>query len=118
MSDVGMPPGFGVWLFALGWIILCAAGLSICLLLALFRAPRGSGRCKQNAFFGWAVGAVVSAIAAGVTLWLVNWSGSLGAFAKWIDQRGVTVLWMVSLAALWPLSALLWNRRQRRNARG
>ncbi len=41
MSDIGLfPPGFGVWIYSLGWIILCAAGLLICLLIAWLRTRR------------------------------------------------------------------------------
>ena len=117
MSDVGLfPPGFSVWIYSLAWIILCAAGLLICLLFAWLRTRRGSRRFVHDVLFGWAIGALVAASAAGISMALVSWSGSLGAFAHWIDQRIITRIWLAALVALWPAVALIWNRSRQENA--
>ena len=116
MSDIGLfPPGFGVWIYSLGWIILCAAGLLICLLVAWLRTRRSTKRFRQDVFFGWAIGALVAASAAGISMALVSWSGSLGAFARWIDQGKITGTWVSALVVLWPVVALTWNGIRRKN---
>ena len=114
MSDIGLfPPGFGVWICSLGWIILCAAGLLICLLVAWLRTRRSAKRFRQDVFFGWAIGALVAASAAGISMALISWSGSLGAFARWIEHGTITPIWLTAQVALWPAVALVWNRVRR-----
>ena len=111
MSDIGLfPPGAAVWILSFGWILLCALGLFICLLVAWLRARRAVKPIFRGAFFGWAIGAAASAAAGGISMLLVNESGSLGKFSRWIDQSSVTWIWLISQAALWPVIALLWNR--------
>ncbi|MDQ2658825.1 MAG: hypothetical protein M3Y03_00215 [Verrucomicrobiota bacterium] len=116
MSDIGLPPGFGVWLYSLGWIIICAAGWLVCLLIAWVRARRGGPPFNRSAFLGWAIGAAVSALVAGLTIVLVNWSGSLGVFAHWIDQTSVTSAWLAGQITLWPTVALFWNSSRKTRA--
>ncbi|MGI9086959.1 MAG: hypothetical protein ACR2HH_04330 [Chthoniobacterales bacterium] len=110
MSDIGLPPGFGVWLVSLGWAMICALGFLVLLLIAWIRARRKSTGLLHDRTAAWAMGAAVSALVAGVSMWLVNWSGSLGQFAHWIDRTPVTTGWLLAQAALWPVIALIWNR--------
>jgi len=91
--------------------------LLTCLLVAWLRTRHGPRRLVHDPSFGWAIGALVAASAAGISMGLISWSGSLGAFAHWIEQRAVTRIWLAALVALGPAVALVWNRVPRKNER-
>lgn len=111
MSDVGLlPPGSGVWFVSLGWCAVCVLGFFICLLAAWWRVRREGRPWLRDPFFGAAMGALVSGVAAGCSMWLIDWSGSLGALAHALDRGPVALLWLSAQAALWPIVAWFWNR--------
>ncbi len=119
MSDIGLfPPGALVWLCSFGWCVVCLVLLVIFLFVAWRRTRGGETGFARDRFVGYAIGVWTSGIVAGLTMSLINWSGSLGVFARWLDQPAASFAWMGMTVASAPLAAVLWNslRRARRPA--
>ena len=118
MSDIGVfPPEAMVWLGCLAWCALCALALVVCVLIAWMRTRDGSKPFARDQFTAYAMGAWVSGMAAGLSIYLLNWSGSLGAFSHWIDRPTWGSLWLAMLVLIWPVVAILRNRACRAHAR-
>ena len=110
MSDVGLPPGMMVWLGSLAWCFVCALALVVCLLIAWMRTRDDSKLLVRDPFAAYAMGAWVSGMAAGLSIYLLNWSGSLGTFSHWVDRPLWGALWLGMLVLIWPVVAVLRNR--------
>lgn len=114
MSDVGVfPPGAMVWLYSMAWCSLCVLALLVCLLIAWLRTRDCSRAFVRDRFAGYAMGAWASGIVAGLSMSLINWSGSLGAFSRWIDRPAVAMMWMAMVAVIGPVVGFAWNRSRR-----
>ena len=114
MSDIGLfPPGVLVWLISLAWSCLCALGFMLCLFIAWRRTSRNQNKFARDRFAGYAVGLAVSGAVAGLSMMLIDRSGSLGAFARWIDRPIVGALWTAMIALSAPVFAFGWNRLRR-----
>jgi uncharacterized membrane protein len=112
VSDIGLfPPGAFAWFCALALLIVGGVALFLCLLIAWLRTRRRITPFKADRFFGYAIGAAATACGSGLLLWLINESGSLGAFSHWIDHAGATLGCILALIALWPAVAFTWNQR-------
>ena len=115
MSDVGLPPGMMVFLASLAWSFICSLGLVVCLFIAWLRTRGGSHALGQDRFSAYAMGAWVSGMAAGLSIYLINWSGSLGAFSHWIDRPLWGTLWVGLLIAIAPVVAVQRIRSVRKS---
>ncbi|MEO5722537.1 MAG: hypothetical protein ABIR71_13870 [Chthoniobacterales bacterium] len=119
MSDVGvLPPGALVWLASLAWSGLCLLAIVMFFVLAWRRTRSGASKFSRDRFVGYALGAWFSGIVAGLTMSAINWSGSLGAFARWVDGPAASAFVLGSIVAAGPVATLAWNglRRRRQNA--
>ena len=119
MSDVGLfPPGALVWLVSLAWCGLCVLALIVFLFIAWRRTVHGAQSFARDRFVGYALGAWFSGIVAGLTMSLINWSGSLGEFARWLDRPAASAFWLGLIIASAPVATMAWNRRASRAGRG
>src|SRR4051812_41627888 len=119
MSDIGIfPPGSGLALCSTAWMAICALGLAIFLLFAFLRSRKKAHSLVRDPFSGWAVGALVSGVAAAISVAAVTSSGSLGEFAQWVERGHTTTIWLTVQATLWPAVALLWNGAMQRRSAG
>jgi hypothetical protein len=90
--------------------------LVVFLLTAWLRTRKTEGAFARDRFAGYAMGAWTSGMLAGLTMSAINWSGSLGAFSRWIDGPIAGAIWSAMIVVLGPLAGFAWNR-SRRNAR-
>lgn len=119
MSDIGLfPPGALVWFAALAWCCLCLMALVVFLLIAWRRTRAGTRSFARDRFVGYAMGAWFSGIVAGLTISLINWSGSLGKFAQWLDRPAASAFWLALIIISAPVATMAWNRRASRAGRG
>lgn len=114
MSDVGLfPPGALVWLASLAWCCVCLVALLSFLFIAWRRTRDGAQPFARDRFVGYAIGAWFSGIVAGLTMSLINWSGSLGTFAHWLDRPTASALWLALIIVSAPAATIAWNGLQR-----
>lgn len=114
MSDIGLfPPGAAVWIYSLLWCGICLFALVIFLSLAWLRTRKGVRGFTRDRFIGYAMGVWASGMVAAGSMWVINRSGSLGAFSHWIDGSMTTVAWMVATAAVATVVGYGWNRARR-----
>jgi len=112
MSDIGVfPPGAYVFFAALAMTVVGIAGAAFCLIVAGFRSRRNARPLRRQRFFGYALGALFSAAASGLTVWLIE---SSVTFGRWVEPTLPAALWVAGLVSLWPVAGHLWNRAQRR----
>ena len=112
MSDIGVfPPGAYVFFAALAMTVVGIAGAAFCLIVAGFRSRRNARLLRRQRFFGYALGALFSAAASGLTVWLIE---SSVTFGRWVEPTLPAALWVAGLVSLWPVAGHLWNRAQRR----
>ena len=116
MSDVGLfPPGAFAWMCAAALLAVAGLATSTCVFVAWLRARRRQTPLKADRFFGYAIGASAIALGAGILIWLLGESGSLGGFSHWIDRSANAIPLLLLLIMLGPIVALAWNRKFRRN---
>ncbi|MBA3442255.1 MAG: hypothetical protein H0T92_20550 [Pyrinomonadaceae bacterium] len=108
MSDVGLfPPGAMVLLATLGLLALAAIGGLVSLLAAWLGTRRSDASILANRFFGFAVGAGFTAVAAGFAMTMIDRSP---AFGRWVDQPIAGASFMAVLVAIWPAAGYTWKR--------
>lgn len=111
MSDVGLfPPGAMAWFCALAVLAVNSCAFVACVIVVWFRANRRGVPWQRDRFVGHALGALSSSLAAGFTMWLIDYSGSLGVFARWIDRTNTTIAWTAVVIGFGPAVAFVWNR--------
>ncbi len=115
MSDIQvLPPGALVWLCALAWCGLCVLALIVFLFIAWRRTRGGTRGFARDRFVGYALGAWFSGIVAGLTMSLINWSGSRGSFARWLDGAAASAFWLGLIVVSAPIATMTWNGLRRR----